>query len=105
MAIAAPFEDPSVTVNHAASVLGAGPVNPGEATVSHDTSHLPALTVAGGEVPWRVLTDGALMAQLPVATRGTSTEHREALVSYWPSARASDAGALPASAGIQEDDQ
>jgi hypothetical protein len=32
-------------------------------------------------------------------------ENLDALVSCWPSARASDRGALPASAGTQEDDQ
>jgi hypothetical protein len=64
-----------------------------------------ALTTIGGEVPWRVLIDGALAAQLPVATQDTSTERREALVSCWPSARASTLGALPASADTPEDDQ
>jgi hypothetical protein len=63
------------------------------------------LTVAGGEVPWRVLIDGALRARLPVAAQGTSTDRREALVSRWPSDRASTLGALPTAAGLTEDDQ
>jgi hypothetical protein len=46
-----------------------------------------------------------LIAQLPAATRGTSTERREALVSSWPSARASALGALPTSADNTKDDQ
>ena len=66
----------------------------------HDLKEIP-----GDIDPSRSLTDGALMARLPVATRGASTERREALVSCWPSERASDGGALPASAGTQEDDQ
>jgi hypothetical protein len=104
MAIAASLEDPSIGINDARGVLLAGPVDASEPAL-HSSSCRSTLTVAGGEVPWRVLTDGALTAQLPVATRGTSTERREALVSSWPSARASDAGALPTSAGTTEDDQ
>ena len=68
----------------------------------------PALIMpvaASLEVPWRVLIDGALRVRLPVAAQGTATDRREALVSYWPSARTSDAGALPTAAGIPEDDQ
>ena len=105
MTVAATLDDPPVGVNDADGVLLAGPVDPSEPTLLHHSSLRSTLTVAGGEVPWRVLTDGALTAQLPVATRGTSTERREALVSCWPSARASDAGALPTSAGNTEDDQ
>jgi hypothetical protein len=105
VAVAAALQDPPLAVDDAAGVLLAGPVDPSETTITHVCSLRPALTVAGGEVPWRVLTDGALTARLPVAARGTSTERREALVSCWPSARASDAGALPTSAGTKEDDQ
>jgi hypothetical protein len=105
MAVAAALDDPALGVAHAHGVLLAGPVDPGELFPTHDCSFRRTLTVAGGEVPWWSLTDGALTAQLPVATEGTSTERREALVSCWPSARASELGALPASAGTQEDDQ
>jgi hypothetical protein len=63
------------------------------------------LTAAGDEVPWQVLIDGALRARLPVAAQGTSTDRREALVSRWPSKRASAEGALPTAAGDTEDDQ
>jgi hypothetical protein len=97
--------DAPIGVDHAAGVLLAGPVDPREATLTHDPSSPDTLTVAGGEVPWRSLTDGALTAQLPVAAQGTSTDRREALVSSWPSERASDLGALPTAAGTQEDDQ
>jgi len=63
------------------------------------------LTAIGGEVPWRVLIHGAQTAQLPVAALGTSTVRREALVSHWPSARASGAGALPTTADLLEVDE
>ena len=90
MAIAAPLDDPAVAVGDASGVLLAGPIDPGAATLVHDSSLRPVtLTAAGGEVPWRVLIDGALTARLPVASSGTSTDRREALVSHWPSARAS----------------
>jgi hypothetical protein len=106
VAIATALHDPPVTVVDADRVLLAGPINASKrVALAHNSSSPSTLTVAGGEVPWRVLTDGALTAQLPVATRGTSTERREALVSRWPSARASDAGALPTSAGTTKDDQ
>jgi hypothetical protein len=105
MAIATSFNDPSIGIDDTDSVLLTGPIDASEPALSHDSSRRSTLTVAGGEVPWRVLTDGALPARLPVATRGTSTERREALVSSWPSARASDTGALPTSAGTTEDDQ
>jgi hypothetical protein len=105
MTVAAPFHDPPVSVVDATSVFLAGPIDASKRALTHNPSHRSTLTVAGGEVPWRVLTDGALTAQLPVATRGTSTERREALVSCWPSNRASERGALPASAGTTEDDQ
>jgi hypothetical protein len=104
--VPAALDDPPVRVDHAHRVLGTGPVDPGEPTLlSHNHSLRPTLTIAGGEVPWRSLTDGALTAQLPVAAQGTSTERREAPVSCGPSARASNRGALPAPAGTQEDDQ
>jgi hypothetical protein len=54
---------------------------------------------------------GAKMAEefpkvgLRLPSRGTSTERREALVSCWPSARASATGALPTSADNRKDDQ
>ena len=99
MTVSAALGDPPVGIDDTHRVLLAGPVHTGEPALIHNSSCRSTLTVAGGEVPWRVLTDGALTAQLPVATRGTSTERREALVSSWPSARASDAGALPTSAG------
>jgi hypothetical protein len=98
------LNDPPLAVDHADGVLLAGPINAGEAFL-HDYLLGTPLTCVGGEVPWRVLTDGALTARLPVATRGTSTERREALVSCWPSTRASAGGALPASADTKEDDQ
>jgi hypothetical protein len=79
MPIAATLHDPPVDVDHADRVLLAGPVDPSEA-IPHDSSLPSMLTVAGGELPWWSLTDGALMARLPVATRGTSTDRREALV-------------------------
>ena len=101
MSDAPALDDPPVGVDDADRVFFAGPVDPRK----HLTTPLAWLTVAGGEVPWRVLIDGALTAQLPVATQGTSTDRREALVSCWPSTRASAAGALPATAGIPEDDQ
>jgi hypothetical protein len=105
MPVAAALDDPPVTIDDAHRVLLAGPIDASEPTLCHLCSLLTVLTATGGEVPWRVLTDGALRAQLPVATPGTSTQRREALVSSWPSARASDAGALPTSAGNRKDDQ
>jgi hypothetical protein len=99
MPIAAALHDPPLLVNDAYRVLLAGPIDPSETTLLlHDHASPRRLTVVGGEVPWRMLTDGALTARLPIAARGTSTERREALVSNWPSARASAKGALPASA-------
>jgi hypothetical protein len=106
MPVTATLEDPPVAVDHTDRMLLAGPIDPSEATLLHDVSlHPMTLTAAGGEVPWRSLIDGALTAQLPVAAQGTSTDRREALVSCWPSARASAVGALPAAAGTTEDDQ
>jgi hypothetical protein len=96
----AALEAPPVSLDDADRVLLA--CDPGE----HDTTSSDRTSpTAGGEVPWWSLTDGARKARLPVATRGTSTERRDALVSSWRSARASDAGAVPAPAGTQEDDQ
>jgi len=43
--------------------------------------------------------------ELVHATQGTSTDHRETLVSSWPSARASALGVLPVTVGNREDDQ
>jgi hypothetical protein len=105
MSIAATLDDPSIGVVDADGVLLAGPVDPSKTLIWHGSSLKTTLTVAGDEVPRRVLTDGALKAQLFVATQGTSTDRREALVSCWPSARASAAGALPTTAGTQKDDQ
>ena len=106
MAIATPLDDPAVAVGNASGVFFAGPIDASEATLVHDSSLQPVmLTAAGGEVPWRVLIDGALRARLPVAAQGTSTDRREALVSLWPSTRASAFGALPAAAGTTKDDQ
>jgi hypothetical protein len=92
-------------VHHARCVFLAGPIHTSEPSFLQESSSQRTLTVVGGEIPWRLLTDGALTAQLPVATRGTSTERREALVSCWPSARASELGALPTSADNTKDDQ
>jgi hypothetical protein len=63
------------------------------------------LTIVGSEVPWRMLTDGALTRNSLLPLLGTSTERREALVSKRPSARASAKGALPASADNPKLDQ
>jgi hypothetical protein len=105
MTVTTPFDDPAVSVDHAHGVFLASPVDASEVT-SHDSSLQPLmLTAAGGEVPWRLLIDGAQVARLPVAALGTSTDRREALVSCWPSARASELGALPTAAGTTEDDQ
>jgi hypothetical protein len=105
VAIATALGDAPVGVHDAGSMLLAGPIDPGEPVLSHRCSPSSTLTVAGGEVPWRMLTDSALTTQLRVATQGTSTDRREALVSSRPSARARDSGARPTSAGTQEDDQ
>ena len=106
MAIATPLDDPAVAVGDARGVFFAGPIDASETTLVHDSSlQSMILTAAGGEVPWRVLIDGALRARLPVAAQGTSTDRREALVSLWPSTRASAFGALPAAAGTTKDDQ
>ena len=103
MADAPALHDAGVLVNDAYRVLLACPVNPSH--VAHLITSPVRLTDVGGEVPWRVLTDGALTAQLPVVAQGTSTERREALVSSWPSERASAAGALPPFADTKKDDQ
>ena len=106
MTVAASFDDPPIAIVDAHRVLGAGPINSSGPTLTHNSSLQPTiLTAAGDEVPWRLLIDGALRARLPVAAQGTSTDRREALVSRWPSARASNAGALPTAAGTTEDDQ
>jgi hypothetical protein len=91
----AALDDPLLGVDLVHGVFLAGPVDPGELPRAYDCSSRPTLTVAGGEVPWWALTDDALTAQLPVATQGTSTKRREALVTCWPSQRASDVGAPP----------
>jgi hypothetical protein len=105
MPVAATFDDPSTLVDHAARVLLAGPIDASK-TLLHSYSFQPSiLTAADGEVPWRLLTDGALTARLPVAAQGTSTDRREALVSCWPSARASVVGALPTTVGNTKDDR
>ncbi len=104
MPVAAALHDPPMLVDNAHGVFLASPINASDLPFLHD--HPPStnqLTVVGGEVPWRMLTDGALTTQLPGATRGTSTECREALVSNGPSARASAKGALPASADKPKD--
>src|SRR5439155_3317123 len=102
----APFDDPAVFVDDAAGVFLAGPIDPSEALFWHDPHLRPRrLTDAGGEVPWRSLIDGAQTARLPVAALGTWTDRREALVSCWPSARASTDGALPTAAGTRKDGQ
>src|SRR3954471_9735177 len=69
MTVTAALDDPPATVDHAHRVLLAGPIDPREITLLHHHSSVrPILTVAGGEVPWWwSLTDGALMARLPVA--------------------------------------
>lgn len=105
MTVATPLDDPPVAIDDAAGVFLAGPIDTSEARLRHDHSPPSRLTDAGGEVPWWSLIDGALKAQLPVATQGTSTDRREALVSCWPSHRASALGALPTAAGTTEDDQ
>jgi hypothetical protein len=104
MPVAPTLDDPPVPVDNADGVLLAGPIDASEPTPCHD--HLQStLPVAGDEVPWRGLIDGALTAQVPVAARGTSTDHRETQLSRWPSARARRAGVLPVTAGTPEDDQ
>jgi hypothetical protein len=102
MTVTATLNDPSLAVDDADRVLLACPVDPGEHV---NTSCARTSPIAGGEVPWWSLTDGAPAARLHVATQGTSTERREALVSCWPSARASRVGAFPAPAGTKEDEQ
>jgi hypothetical protein len=105
MPVAAPLDDPPIGVDHADGVLLIGPIDSSEGITDDSSLQPTTLTAAGGEVPWRVLIDGALRARLPVAAQGTSTDRREALVSCWPSTRASAVGALPATAGTTEDDQ
>jgi hypothetical protein len=105
MTVAATLNDPPVAVDNADGMLLAGLIDASEATLSHHHSLRSALTVAGEEVPWRGLIDGALTAQVPVAARGTSPDHRETPLSRWPSTRARLAGVLPVTAGNPEDDQ
>ena len=80
MPVTATLDDPPVRVDHAARVLLASPINASKTTTTHNY-FLPImiLTVADGEVPWRLLTDGALGAT-PCRRSGTSTDRREALV-------------------------
>jgi hypothetical protein len=86
-------------------MLLSGPIDASKTTTHNDFLSSSDLTGADGEVPSRLLTDGALMARLPVAAQGTSTNRRETLVSSWPSARASEIGVLPATVGNTKDDQ
>jgi hypothetical protein len=59
--VPASLDDPAVLVDYARGVLLAGPIDPSEPTVRHDHHSLRRrLTVVGSEVPWRMLTDGAL---------------------------------------------
>jgi hypothetical protein len=102
--LAAALDNSTLSVIDADGALLAGPSDLSEAILTHNFS-LRTLTGTGGEVPWWSLANGALKARLPAATQGTSMERREALISSWPSARASDPGALPASAGPKEEDQ
>jgi hypothetical protein len=96
------LDDPSLLIDDTDRVLLAGPVDPSNVAHPRYVTAV-ALTAFGGEVPWRVLADGAQAAQPPVVAQGTSTERREAQVSCRPAHPASDGGALPPSADTKED--
>src|SRR5437763_1212504 len=64
------LHDPPALVDHAHRVLLAGPINAREPRLAHHP-HRPSdrLTDRRREVPWRLLTDGALRARPPVAAQ------------------------------------
>jgi hypothetical protein len=104
MPVAATLDHPPGLVDHAARMFLDGPIGASKTTFHNRSFQSTNLTAPDGEVPWRLLTDGALTAQLPVAAEGISTDRREALVSCSASARASALGALPTTVGNGKDD-
>jgi hypothetical protein len=78
-------------------VLLARPIHPSEPPVAHHPHSLhPTVVDSRREVPWRLLTDGALGATSCCRSTGTSTERREgagltrALCTGKPNWRSSD---------------